>query len=182
MNRDYPSLRFNIIEGNCNQKTNDIISSTPIPSSQSTSLTFCFVDPFRVENLEFNTLMSLSVRFIDFLVLIPSHMDINRNQDTYMKTANEKLDKFIGTDTWRKRWENLPQPKPQFGNFITDEFGNQMKSLGFIYNGLQETELIRHSRMNISLYRLAFFSKDPLGTKFWNESRIYAQNQLSFFG
>jgi hypothetical protein len=57
-----------------------------------------------------------------------------------------------------------------------------MKSIGFIYEGLQDMELVRMSDdKNQRLYHLAFFSKSDLGLQFWrttlkntNEPRLFS--------
>jgi len=54
-----------------------------------------------------------------------------------------------------------------------------MRKLGYIYSGIEETVLIRSTDKNLPLYRLAFFSRDKLGQKFWKEALKYSTNQLT---
>jgi hypothetical protein len=70
--------------------------------------------------------------------------------------------------------------KTGFGDFLTDAFGKEMTALGYIYTGIEKTELIRLTTKNVPLYRLAFFSRHPRGDEFWKEARRYSKLQLDF--
>ena len=118
---------------------------------------------------------------MDFLILIPSHMDIHRNEKSYLKPSNPKLDIYLGNSEWRSRYERIRGPGIQFGNFITDEFGQSMKQIGYLYEGIQDTELIKNPRMNRSLYRFAFFSRNELGMNFWRTTKQNTDPQIPMF-
>jgi hypothetical protein len=51
-----------------------------------------------ISNAEFAflTIEALAQRFMDFLVLIPSSMDANRNEQNYVQPRNKTLEKFVG--------------------------------------------------------------------------------------
>lgn len=70
--------------------------------------------------------------------------------------------------------------KHGFGDFLTDAFGKEMTELGYIYTGIEKTELIRLTTKNVPLYRLAFFSRHRRGDEFWKEARKYSKPQLDF--
>jgi len=178
--RDFPYVNAEYIRGDSNIKVAEIFSLIPKPSHSYTVLTFCFVDPFALSNLQFRTIMALSRLYIDFLILIPSYMDAHRNLSRYLLPSSTNVENFIGLPGWRKLWFSV-KPGTRFGGFIANQFGNQMKSLGYSYNGLQDTVLVRDPRKNIPLYRLAFFSRNALGVKFWNQSKKNTQAQLSMF-
>ncbi len=143
------------------------------------SLTFCFADPFRLEDLHFDSIRYLAQHHrADFLILLASGMDANRNEPTYVKAGHQTVSRFTGQDHWRSRWPNGGQA---FGDFVADEFGRAMAGLDYAYSGLSSMKTIVNTK-NVPLYRLAFFSKHPLGAKFWDECRKYADPQIPLFG
>jgi three-Cys-motif partner protein len=163
-----------VVAGDTNEKISDVVALVP-PGS----LTFCFADPFRLENLRFATLEALARnRRADFLILLATGMDANRNEATYTRSGHNTVTNFTGQGDWRTRW---PHASLGFGDFVADEFGQGMAGLGYAYSGLATTKVIVNNK-NVPLYRLAFFSKHPLGTKFWDECRKYTDPQKSLFG
>jgi three-Cys-motif partner protein len=162
-----------VVAGDTNETISDTVSLIPVGS-----LTFCFADPFRLENLHFTTVQTLAQkRRTDFLILLPSGMDANRNEVTYVKPHHQTVSNFTGQPDWRSRW---PHPSLGFGDFVADEFGRAMAGLGYTYPGLPSTKVIVNNK-NVPLYRLAFFSKHPLGAKFWEECRKYTDPQRFLF-
>jgi three-Cys-motif partner protein len=161
-----------VIRGDTNENVDQIVASVP-----EKSLTFCFADPFKLENLRFSTLETLaSSRRVDFLVLLASGMDANRNPG-YVTPTSTVVAQFTGATDWRARW---PHEKLNFGDFVADEFGHSMKRLGYQYEGLPATKTIYNSK-NAPLYRLAFFSRNELGMKFWYQSLKYTTGQQALF-
>lgn len=101
----YASTEVTFIPGDCNERVDDILSSIPKPSKGFTVLTFCFADPYNLGSLQFSTLARLSRdRFIDFLVLLPSGMDANRNVHEYTQPNNRMIANFAGRENWRDQW------------------------------------------------------------------------------
>lgn len=163
-----------VVAGDTNENISNVVALIP-----SGALTFCFADPFRLENLRFATLEALARnRRVDFLVLLATGMDANRNEATYARPGHHTVSNFTGRNDWRTRW---PHPSLGFGDFVADEFGRGMVELGYTYAGLATAKVIVNNK-NVPLYRLAFFSKHPLGTKFWDECRKYTDPQKSLFG
>jgi len=151
-----------VIRGDTNGNVEKIIAGIP-----RNSLSFCFADPFNIENLRFATIDELATSGrVDFLVLLASGMDANRNEAEYLKPASRAVESFTGATDWRTRW---PHAKLNFGDFVADEFGQSMKRLGYRYEGLAATKTVTNSK-NAPMYRLAFFSRNDLGMKFWYES------------
>jgi three-Cys-motif partner protein len=134
-----------------------------------------------MENLSFETIRQLSARFIDFLVLISSGMDANRNVAKYSKEQNQKVARFLGLKNWRDAWSIAEGKGETFERFIRDQFGQQIARLGYIYTGVEDKRPIRLPEKNVLLYRLAFFSRSQRGTEFWNQTRKYSDDQRSFF-
>lgn len=168
-----PNRNVLVVRGDTNANVQQIASNIP-----QRALTFCFADPFKLENLHFATIERLSAsRRVDFLVLLASGMDANRNETEYFKSSNTVVETFTGSSDWRSRW---PHPKLNFGDFVADEFGQSMKRLGYQYEGLSATKVVTNSK-NAPLYRLAFFSRNNLGMKFWYESLKYTTPQRRLF-
>jgi three-Cys-motif partner protein len=101
--RLYPDRKVTVLHGDANELVNEILSEMPQPRSDYKVLGFCFLDPFYMRNLKFSTISALSKRFMDFLVLIPSGMDANRNEQNYLREENTTLDDFLGSKEWRAR-------------------------------------------------------------------------------
>lgn len=174
---------FEVLNGDANLITRDILSLIPPHNKQHTVLGFCFVDPYRIENLKFTTIQVLSEKFIDFLVLIPTGMDANRNMAHYFKPGNKKLDEFLGTSNWRTDWPDVEQGNTPREMFIAQQFSKSMQRLGYIDPGLENMKLIRSVEKNLPLYRLALYSRHELGKKFWQDTIEYTQPQrnLDFY-
>jgi three-Cys-motif partner protein len=102
--REFPDKRAKIITGNANTSASDILAEMPRPGRNRKVLGFCFLDSFQMQNLSFETIKTLSQRFMDFLVLIPSSMDANRNEQHYVQQQNKTVDNFIGNPNWRTSW------------------------------------------------------------------------------
>lgn len=176
----YPDSNCKFLHGNSNDNVERIISLIPKFSKSFKGLTFCFLDPYKTSELKFSTIEKLANSlYIDFLILIPSFMDINRNLHSYIREDDDTIDNFLGTKDWRKKWQ-LKQNHISFGNFITLQFCERMKSIGFLFESEDDLELVKLEKKNVPLYHLAFFSKNKLGLKFWRETQKNTNEQLSF--
>ena len=155
-----------IIEGDCNENVDAIISEIPIPSKSNKVLCFCFVDPFSLD-IKFDTIKRLSERFTDFLVLLALHMDARRNVGLYIDENNNRLDNFLGDKTWRTKWESAQKRGINIVRFLADEFSQRMVSLGYREEAIDNFISIKSDAKNLPLYYLAFYSKHQTGYKFW---------------
>ena len=176
--REPLASRVAIVHGDCNVQASAIVEKLPTPSSTHRVLGFCLADPFRLRDLKFRTISTLSERFVDFLVLIPSYMDAHRNLDAYLDSRSTVVSEFLGDPSWREQWRRrIDQRAPQeFGLFVVDQFGHAMKREGFLYAGLGDEVPVRdRGRL---LYHLAFFSRSELGMKFWREARRSSNQQM----
>jgi len=178
--RDFLNRNVKIITGNANASLENIIAAIPQPGRSQKVLGFCFLDPFQLQNLPFSTIETLSQRFMDFLVLIPSSMDANRNEHNYIQPRNKTLEKFFGNPDWRTRWDKEKTFGKSFEHFVVEEFGRSMQTLDYIDPGLKEAIMIRSDDRNLPLYRLALYSKHKLGSKFWKETKKYSDPQRGF--
>ena len=87
---------------------------------------------------------------------------------------------MLNNKEWRKIFtDNYIASNSDFVRFIANEFNSNMESLGYLQpEGFQS---IRSSIKNLDLYHLAFYSKNPLGNKFWAEIKKYYNPQQSLF-
>jgi three-Cys-motif partner protein len=171
------------IQGDVNDTLDTLLSEIPRFSCAYKGLSFCFVDPCKMGDLELAALRAISENlYVDFLVLIPTYMDINRNEYIYARNDCNALDRYLGTDTWRQRWQDPNWRFKEFGIFVADEFCRQMQNLGYIYEGPEDMELVRtDTGNNLQLYHLAFFSKSRLALSFWRETKRNTTPQLSLW-
>jgi three-Cys-motif partner protein len=179
--REYPEADAIYLQGDTNANIDEIMKRIPKQYPDFRVLCFCFVDPYKMGHLNFETIRKLAERRVDFLVLIPSSMDANRNVSKYTKEENKKLDSFLGTDKWRAEWSEAEASKESFEWFIRDQFGQQMAKLNYIYEGAEDMRAVRRYQNNMLLYRLAFFSQDRLGSKFWEQACKYSEDQRKLF-
>lgn len=156
-----------VIVGDANQSVDDLLGRLPRGGGM---LTFCFADPYKMGDLRFQTLARLSACRIDFLVLLPTMMDANRNPRWYVRQTDPVVDDFVGPD-WRPWWAAAERTGVHFGAFLADYFGKRMSALGYLYEGAHDMQEIRFDEKNVPLYHLAFFSRHPLGQKLWREAR-----------
>jgi three-Cys-motif partner protein len=172
-----PNVDVTYVPGDVNANINDVLSKI----LTGRVLIFCFADPYRIRNPRFDTIRSLSIASIDFLLLIPSYMDVNRNLTHYLDPDNTALDDFVGSTAWRSEWQKAESQVESFAVFLVDFLGRQMKQLRYIYNGVHETVLVRSTEKKLPLYHLAFFSRHKLGAEFWKQAMKYSTDQLDLF-
>lgn len=177
--KGYSDADVSYVEGDCNKKVDEIMGHIPTPSSSNKVLTFCFVDPFSLD-IEFETIRRLSTRFMDFLILL-AFSDANRNVGIYIEENSDRLDKFLGTTSWRDKWENEMKKDPSFVRFLARQYVRQMISLGYHSDSAKLMIENRSDEKNLSLYHLAFFSRHERGYQFWREVRKYALKQPELF-
>lgn len=177
--RDYPNAAVSYIK-DANDQVNSIIDAIPQHSSTRRVLSFCFADPYKLKNLKFITIKRLSDKYIDFLILLPTWMDAHRNLVYYIETSSTVIEDFTGANEWRQEWKTAESRGQEFGLFVADLFGRQMKAMKYIYNGLSDMMLVKSTDKNLPLYHLAFFSRHKKGADFWQEAKKYSTDQLSF--
>ena len=119
------------VEGDCDRNVNKILAKIPAGSRTDTVLSLCFVDPYDI-GIKFETIRALSVRFVDFLVLLAVFMDAGRNYDRYIKEEDVRVGEFLGSDSWRDRWGIAQQSGVQFPQFLATEYASSMESLRYL--------------------------------------------------
>jgi three-Cys-motif partner protein len=180
VSRERKHFDVDFVLGDGNVEIDEVLAKLPVPSRSNRVLAFCFADPFKLDDLKFETIRRLSSRYIDFLILVPTEMDANRNMVLYSQPHNKTLDTFFGDANWRTAWKKAELEGEPFWGFVLKYFASCMEGLGYLDHAAEQAELIRSVEKNLPLYRLAFFSRNPLGTRFWKEVRKYATPQTAF--
>lgn len=178
VNRLFPELDVSFVQGDTNEKIEEITGEIPPYSRENTLLPFCFVDPYSL-NLHFNTIKYLSKGKkgkMDFLILLALHMDANRNLGNYLNDNSKKIELFVGDSSWRDEFQNYETSNKAFIRYLADKYDQNMIQMGYVQpaNKFQ----VRSSRKNLPLYYLAFYSKDARGNDFYNKVRKTATGQI----
>ena len=152
-----------------------VVSATP---SKST-LSFCFLDPYKL-NIHFQTVQRIAEgRAVDFLILLALYIDANRNIQWYVGDDNPTIDLFLGDRTWRPRWKTAERAGDSIVKFLANEYSARMGQIGYLTMTLEDMVKVRTRDKRLPLYYLAFFSKHAKGLEFWRAVRRYATDQLS---
>ncbi len=162
--RSAPGARVSFLHGDANVIVDEIVGQMPRYSPTHSVLTFCFVDPFGMSNLRFDTIRILLARYSDFLVHIPA-MDPRRNEERYLGDS-AVVDEFLGDSKWRAGWKEQ-KGKVTFDYYLAEQFSARMDSLGYEHGGLDESVFVRSTDKHLPLYRLAFYSRHRLAARFW---------------
>ncbi len=144
-------------------------------------LSLCFSDPFDI-GLRFETIRTLAnSRYVDFLILLALGMDANRNYELYVREDADKVDRFLGSDSWRARWATAQWDAVKFTRFLADEFTKSMATLDYIPPPFYTMKEVRSHEKNLPLYRIALFSRNERAYKLWDQVLKYSTDQKSFW-
>jgi three-Cys-motif partner protein len=163
-----PSRKVSYILGDWNERVDEILAEIPAYSSSHRVLSLCFVDPFDI-GIKFGTIRRLSERYMDFLVLLAFYMDANRNIDNHVREEAVKIDEFLGSSTWRDRWNIRQRQRNRVSAFLAEEFSSSMETLG--YQRQPFYKMKRRRRHSISRGQLANNSKIEWTDATWNPVR-----------
>lgn len=177
----YPDIEHTValIYGDTNQNVQRILDSLPPYSKDCPCLGFCLVDIFKAENLKFKTIEKLASRFFDFLVLIPTGMDIRRNIEPYLN--NTVIDEFLDCTLWRDRWVDAEKSGEKPDLFIAKCFGRKMQDLGYQEMDLDKDSFRVKNSKNRILYHLFFYSRHKIGKDFFAEAKQKTTDQINLF-
>jgi three-Cys-motif partner protein len=176
-----PDASVAYVPGDCNARIADLLAVLPLREARDT-IAVCFVDPFALSNLAFETFRRLAERRrIDFLVLVPSAMDANRNAARLLRASEPTLDRFLGGRDWRARWDvEARKTVPRsFGTFVVDEFGRSMQAIGYLQ--VEPRDAVNVDARGHPLYHLMLFSRNRRGLDFWQKTRLSASKQRPLF-
>lgn len=159
--------RIHFLEGDCNEKIDEIISQIPLRS-----LSLAFVDPTGL-HFKFSTLQKLATRKVDLIVTFPEGMAINRNIKKFLEEESCPLDEVMGDRGWRQF---------KTGKGILKDYRKKLQSLGYEEVKLGDEIVIRSITKKLPLYCLLFASKHLLGYEFWkNIGKIEYTGQRELF-
>lgn len=176
--RDYPNANVDFQPGDANELIGQVLEKIPQHAKDFKVLSFCFVDPYNLKDLVFETIDRLSSRFIDFLVLIATDMDAARNVSAYELPQSKVVERFLGEPDWRVEWQVAKVRRESFSSYLMRRFSAQMEARRYIRAQIEETKLVRSTEKNLPLYRLALFSRHELGKSHWKQATKYGDDQL----
>lgn len=179
--RYFPNLPASFIFGDVNSNVESILNQIPKASKKHKVLTFCLVDPSKLSNFQFETIHQLSIRFIDFLVLIPTYMDARRSWSNYLKPSNQTVELFLKDGNWKSEWNKHSQKGITIGKFLVSKFSKQMERLNFLIPNSEDIPVMKIKNKNVMLYHLIFYSRHRLGLKFWQRTVHNTSSQLTLF-
>ena len=180
INHHFAYVDTHCIQGDSNKRISDVIAAIPKPSKDNRVLSFCLIDLQNLSNLHFETIEYIATRrFVDFLILLPTGMELQRFWDKLITHDNSTLDRFLGNHSWRDRWEREGLPEGEdFSDFVSKEFGSKMRELGFIDLGLEEAHPIYRRGKQLN-YHMVFYSRNKQGVNFWRRARYGINDQMS---
>lgn len=166
------------IPGDANAVIGKILEKVPGAAGERT-LSFCFLDPYKL-NIHFDTVRRIAAdRAVDFLILLALYIDANRNVQWYEKDDNPTIDLLLGDETWRERWRPAANRNESIVTFLAREYASRMASIRYLPMALEDMVKVRTYDKRLPLYYLAFLSRDKTGLKFWREVLKYANDQLA---
>ncbi|OLD81456.1 MAG: hypothetical protein AUI33_00990, partial [Ignavibacteria bacterium 13_1_40CM_2_61_4] len=144
-----------LVPGDANTAVGDILERVPGKSGEKT-LSFCFLDPYKL-NIHFDTVRRISDgRAVDFLILLALYVDANRNVQWYVSESNPTIDRFLGDGTWRVRWKVAEQRGESIVTFLATEYSSRMAQIGYLPMALKDMVKVRTHDRRLPLYYLAF--------------------------
>jgi three-Cys-motif partner protein len=177
VDRQWPAVDAHYVPGDANDQVNEIIRHIP---DVGRVLSFCFLDPYKL-NIGFATVRKLAEgRNIDFLILLALYVDANRNVGLYVREESGVIDGFLGDRDWRGRWRAAEATRQSFVEFLAGEYSRRMATLGYLPMSLDQMVKIRTHEKRLPLYYLACYSRHARGLHFWDEVREYSDIQLKF--
>lgn len=180
VSRDHPKANVDFQPGDANAAMAEILKKIPQYRKDFKVLSFCFVDPYNLKDLAFDTIDRLSKLFVDFLVLIATDMDAARNVSKYELLQSKVVEQFLGVPDWRTEWRVAKAKRESFSSYLMQRFSDQMEARRYIRAPIGETKLVRSTEKNLPLYRLALFSRHQRAKSFWEQAKSYSDNQLGF--
>jgi three-Cys-motif partner protein len=173
--RHWSAVDARYAPGDANDQVNDIIDNIP---NAGRVLSFCFLDPYKL-NINFETVRTLAEgRNIDFLILLALYVDANRNIERYVGEESDVIDSFLGDRDWRDGWKTAKAQQKSLVAFLAVEYSRRMAALGYLPMPLEQMVKIRTYQKRLPLYYLAFYSRHARGLDFWNQVREYSTDQL----
>lgn len=171
----HPSSQVTVFSCDVNDCVSSVRNSLPRFTKTHGLLSFCFIDPFDLQ-LRFSTIRALSDLKIDFLVLLMLGVDARRNLRSYYDSDSTRIADFVDCPDWRSEH---PQGSSGVVRFLARKFDEGMVRLGYL-SAKDTLHPVKVKGMSVFQYFLAFYSKDQLGMRFWQDCRQELSPQLGF--
>lgn len=165
--RSFTSTKITLFSEDCNEVIKDLRSSLP-----SSSLDFCFIDPFKWE-IKFDSIRQLTKdRSMDLAITFHSG-NMKRVVDDHPDVLND----FFGDDEWQRECKSArAKGQVRMGRALLDAYKRRLSDLG--YYGVHDFTLVKSTK-GVPLYHLVFASRHPRGEEFWGKiSRRLSTGQL----
>jgi len=174
------SKRTTIINSEVNDSIPRVLSGIPDYRQEGGVLTFCFIDPFRID-LDFRVIRGLSHLKIDILLMVPLGFDVRRNWRVYVEKPQMRgrLTRFLGDSSWVESWAEAGRPYTEFPRLIQQRMTVAMQGLGFMQQDSRDIKDVKVASKNVYLYSLHLFSKNEAGRSFWRKSLTGTSEQHS---
>ena len=157
-----------------------IVEAMPVYSSDHKLLSCCFIDPFSAD-LDFDVIRTLGTRYqMDFLIVLMLGRDVRTNFRRYLLDSNDtRIASLIDDPDWREEWATKSHGSRHLIRFILEKFDEAMTGIGYCAAQPDDAHPIRVFAKNVLLYSLVFYSKNPLGQKFWQATRRGTDLQMT---
>jgi three-Cys-motif partner protein len=176
--------------GDANKKVQQIVSDIQSVDDKRqpgkwSSLNLAFLDPDGLE-LEWQTVKTLASLYTMDLIIYYSQYGLNINfKNCYQSKTDTDIDKFFGSDEWRKIYEKWQSRSSMSGihRELIDFYKDNLLKLGYLDIHEEESNLepIMRNTKQAPLYRLLFASKNKRGHDFWKtvtERDLYGNRRL----
>ena len=108
-------------------------------------------------------------------------MGAKRNFHNYVTERSKVIELFIDNKEWREPFMNKVIRKEDFISFIANTYDENMIRLGYQIKNEGLKPKVDADQYRLSLYYLAFYSKNPLGNKFFSQIQKYNIEQQTLF-
>lgn len=170
-----PEADVSLVIKDVNASAPDVLRLIPRYSSSEGVLSFCFVDPFDLQ-LRFETIRALSHLRMDFLILLMVGVDARRNLLRYLDDeSSTRIAEFFDAPDWRAEYHRSRDRS--IVRFLAAKFDEAMARVGYLPLPAERHRVTAYGT-GVLQYVLAFYSKNPLGLKFWHDVRSGASPQL----
>jgi three-Cys-motif partner protein len=163
--------RVGLIPRDVNLSAQEVLDALPDWKRDGGVLSFCFIDPFKVD-LDFQVIRSLAHLRVDILLMIPLGYDVRRNWRDYVhkEPMRNRLSAFLGESDWVAAWADLKRPYAEFPRFVQGRMNAAMERLGFIELESRDVRDVKVAGKNVYLYSLHLYSKSEVAIKFWRNA------------
>jgi three-Cys-motif partner protein len=166
-----------VLEGDVARVAPTVRQALPVYGPGNGLLSFCFVDPFAAD-VRFDVFRDLSTLRMDFLVLLMLGFDARVNFRQYYEDKNSsRIGDLVDCLNWRERYDQTSDRNVI--RFLLQLFDEAMVRLGYLSAPANSYHQVTASGTSVLQYVLAFYSKHPLGQKFWQDALTGSTQQTS---